>query len=236
MADPFQDTRWSVVLAAARGGKDSRAALEWLCSNYWYPLYAYVRRKGCDAELARDLTQGFFVSLFEQDSLRRIDPKLGKFRAFLLASMNHFLSNEKEREAAVKRRAENPAFRVDLDGVERRYELESSSELSPEAMFESKWARTVLDRAMRRLREEHESTDKGEMFRRLRGYLTGEEPAYDRLADDLGMTQGTLRVSVHRLRRRLGALLREEVAATVSDPAEVDGELRSLLEAAARNR
>lgn len=236
MGEQFQDTRWSVVLSAARGGKESRAALEWLCSNYWYPLYVYVRRKGVDVEHARDLTQGFFVSLLEQDSLKSIDPKLGKFRAFLQASMNHFLSNERAREAALKRRAGNPAFQVDLDGVERRYALEPAAGLDPEAMFESKWARTVLDRALRRLREEHQSGDKEEMFRRLREYLTGEEPAYDRLAADLGITQGTLRVSVHRMRRRLGALLREEVAETVADPAEVDDELRSLLEAAARNR
>jgi len=236
VADRFQDTRWSLVLSAAHGGEDSRAALEWLCTSYWYPLYAYVRRRGYDVESARDLTQGFFVSLLERGALRRLDPELGKFRAFLLASMNHFLANEQERAAALKRRTDNPAFHIDLEDVERLYALEPVEGLGPEALFESRWARTVLDRALRRLREEHESADKGELFRRLSGYLTGDEPSSDRLADELGMEPGTLRVAVHRLRRRLGAILRDEVAQTVSNPAEIDDELRNLLEAAGRNR
>lgn len=224
------------MLSAAHGGGDSRAALEWLCTSYWYPLYAYVRRRGYDVESARDLTQGFFVSLLERGALRGLDPELGKFRAFLLASMNHFLANEVERQAALKRRADNPAFCIDLENVERLYALEPVEGLGPEALFESRWARTVLDRALRRLREEHEATDKGELFRRLSGYLTGDEPSSDRLADELGMEPGTLRVAVHRLRRRLGAILRDEVAQTISNPAEVDDELRSLLQAAGRNR
>jgi RNA polymerase sigma-70 factor (ECF subfamily) len=225
-----------VVLSAARGGEESRSALEWLCASYWYPLYAYVRRQGYDAERARDLTQGFFVSLLEREALRSLDRRLGKFRAFLLASMNHFLANERERSAALRRRADNPAFHIDLEDLDRRYGLEPEAGLGPEAMFETRWARTVLDRALLRLREEYESTGKGELFRRLSGYLTGEEPRSDRLAGDLGMEPGTLRVAVHRLRRRLGALLRDEVAQTVSDPADIDGELRSLLEAAGRDK
>jgi RNA polymerase sigma-70 factor (ECF subfamily) len=236
VGDRFQETRWSVVLSAAQGGEASRSALEWLCASYWYPLYAYVRRSGYGVEQARDLTQGFFVSLLERDSLRSVDPKLGKFRAFLLASMNHFLTNERERDAALKRRADNPAFLVDLENVEHRYALEGVGVLGPEAMFESRWARTVLDRALLRLKDEQESKDKGELFRRLSGFLTGDEPSFDRLAADLGMESGTLRVTVHRLRRRLGALLRDEVAHTVADPAEIDDELRSLLEAAGRGR
>ena len=236
MADRFQDTRWSVVLSAARGGDESKAALEWLCMSYWYPLYAYVRRRGHDSESARDLTQGFFVSLLERDALRSLDPKLGKFRAFLLASMNHFLSNEREREAALKRHAYVSARQIDLEGIERRYAGEPVAQFTPEALFESRWARTVLDRALKRLQEEHASVDKAELFRRLRGHLTGEEPSYEALAADFGMTQGALRVTVHRLRRRLGAILRDEVAQTVSDPAEVDDELRGLLVAAGRDR
>jgi len=236
VADRFLDTRWSVVLSAARGGAESRAALEWLCASYWYPLYAYVRRSGYDVEPARDLTQGFFVSLLERGSLQTLDPKLGKFRAFLLASMNHFLANEREREAALKRRADNSSFHVDLESVEHRYTLEDVEGLGPESLFESRWARTVLDRSLRRLKEEHASKGKEELFRRLSGSLTGDEPNLDRLAADLGMEPGTVRVAVHRLRRRLGALLREEVAQTVSDPEDIDDELRSLLEAAGRGR
>ncbi len=234
MADRFPTTRWSVVLTATRGDQESRAALESLCKTYWYPLYVFVRSHGHDAEQARDLTQSFFLSLLQQSALKAIDPRLGKFRAFLLASMNHFLSNHREREGAFKRRADDPAFRVDLEDAERQYNLEPAASLSPEEMFESRWARTVLDRVLRRMKEEHKSADKAELFRRLRGHLTGEEPAYDRLADDLGMTQGALRVAVHRLRRRLATLLREEVAQTVSDPTDIDAELRSLLQSAGR--
>lgn len=234
MADPFPTTSWGVVLSATRGDPKSVAALESLCKTYWYPLYVFVRHQGHDVEDARDLTQSFFVSLLQQSALKAIDPRLGKFRAFLLASMNHFLSNHRVRERAFKRRADDPAFCVDLEGAERQYALEAVASLSPEELFESRWARAVLDRGLRRLREEHESADKMELFRRLRGHLTGEGSAYDEVADDLGMTQGAVRVAVHRLRLRLGSLLREEVAQTVSDPADVDAELRSLLQAAGR--
>ena len=236
VADPFQDTRWSLVVSAAHGGDASRAALEWLCTAYWYPLYAYVRRKGHDVESARDLTQGFFASLLEPGALRGVHPERGKFRAFLLASMNHFLANEFNRATAFKRRTDDPAFQVDLDEIERNYGLEPVANLGPDDLYESRWARTVLDRALRRLRQEYESTDRGELFRRLGGYLTGDEPSSDRLAEELDMEPGAIRVAVHRLRRRLGAILRDEVAQTISNPADVDDEVRHLLKAAGRDR
>ena len=220
--DRFQTTRWSLVLTAVRGGAQSREALAWLCTTYWYPLYAYVRRQGHDAQTAQDLTQSFFVSLLEQSALEKIDPKLGKFRAFLLASIKHFLAHHRERENALKRRMNDPTLRVDLEDAERRYALEPSSGLSPEELFEARWARAVLQRALRRLREECETTGKG------------DEPDYERVARELETTTGALRVAVHRLRRRLGALLREEVAQTISDPDDLDDELRNLLQAASR--
>ena len=232
MADPFQTTQWSVVLSAARGGEKSRAALGRLCEIYWFPVYAFVRRKGLDADAARDLTQAFFAHLLEHDTLRSIDPKLGKFRAFLLASVKNFAANEHQRANALKRRAEDPAFHVDLDLAEARYQ--PSERLGPDEMFEAKWARTVLDRAIERLQNEHETAGKAELFRRLGAYMTGEEPHYDSLARDLDMTAGALRVTVHRMRRRLGSLLRDEVARTVADEADIDSELRSLLVAAGR--
>ena len=232
--DRFQTTRWSLVLTAVRGGAQSREALEWLCTTYWYPLYAYVRRQGHDAQTAQDLTQSFFVSLLEQSALEKIDPKLGKFRAFLLASIKHFLAHHRERENALKRRMNDPTLRVDLEDAERRYALEPSSGLSPEELFEARWARAVLQRALRRLREECETTGKGPIFQRLSGHLTGDEPDYERVARELETTTGALRVAVHRLRRRLGALLREEVAQTISDPDDLDDELRNLLQAASR--
>lgn len=231
MGDLFRTTQWSIVLKAARGGPDSHEALERLCGSYWPPLYAFVRRRGHDAEAARDLTQSFFTGLLEQRALRRIDPRMGRFRAFLLASMKNFLVNEFDREQAQKRRADNPRFLVNLEQAERGYPAATS--LDPEDLYESRWARTVLDRALGRLREENEGSGRAELFRRVRDHLTGDDPDYERLAD-LGMSPGALRVAVHRMRRRLGALLRDEVAQTVSDPAEVDAELRCLLQAAAR--
>jgi len=234
MADRFQTTRWSLVLTASRGGEGSVEAMEWLCSTYWYPLYGFVRRQGHDSEAARDLTQSFFLSLLERKSLQRIDPREGRFRAFLLASIKNFLSHERDHEQALKRRSNDPGLRLDFEGAEDRYRREGAAEMSPEDLYESRWARTVLDRALHRLGEEHERTDKAELFHRLSGHLTGEEAPYESLAAELGMTTGALRVAVHRLRRRLGALLRAEVTQTVSDPDDVDGEIRNLLQAVGR--
>ena len=234
MADRFQTTRWSLVLAAAKGGEGSAEALEWLCATYWYPLYGFIRRQGHGSEEARDLTQSFFLSLLDRKSLRRIDPLEGRFRAFLLASIKNFLSHESDRKRALKRRSDDPAFRMDFEHAEARYLREGTGSLTPEDLYASHWARTILDRALRRLGEEHETTGKGETFRRLSGHLTGEEPPYDRLAADLGTTEGALRVAVHRLRLRLGDLLRAEVGQTVSNPGDIDGEIRNLLQAIER--
>jgi len=234
LADRFQTTRWSLVLAAAQGAEGSGEALEWLCATYWYPLYAFVRRQVHDAEAARDLTQSFFLRLLDRQGLRRIDPQQGRFRAFLIASMKHFLANERAREHALKRRTDDPGFRVDIAGAEERYLAEPATTLGPDDLFEAKWALAVLDRAIARLRQEHEATGKGDLFRHLRGHLTGDEAPYDQLTAALGMTEGALRVAVHRLRQRLGALLREEVGQTVSDPAAIDDEIRNLLRAAGR--
>jgi len=234
LSDRFQTTRWSLVLAAAKGEHGSAEALEWLCATYWHPLYGFIRRHGNDPESARDLTQSFFLSLLGRNSLQSIDPSNGRFRAFLLASVKHFLSNERERAQALKRRADDIALHLDLEDAERMYLLEPAPGLGPEELFEAKWARTVLDRAMKRLREEHETTGRGDLFRRLSGHLTGEETPYGVLAGELDMSEGAIRVAVHRLRNRLGSLLRAEVAQTVADPRDVDGEIRHLLQAAGR--
>jgi RNA polymerase sigma-70 factor (ECF subfamily) len=230
LGDRFTTTRWSLVLTAARGD-DSGEALEWLCRTYWFPLYGFVRSKGHDAESARDLTQSFFLSLLERKDIRKLDPELGKFRAFLLAAMKNFLANEREREQALKRRTDDPAFHVDLSEAERWYAHGSIDGMTPDEIFEAKWARTVLDRALERLRD-----DAGEpkRFHQLSRYLTGEEPDYTGVAEGLGTTPGALRVAVHRLRRKLGNLLRDEVAQTVADLGDVDAELRSLLQACSR--
>ena len=211
MSDPFKTTRWSLVLTAAAGTEGSREALEWLCATYWFPLYAFVRRQGHDPDAARDVTQSFFLRLLDRKALRRLDPQQGRFRAFLLASMKNFLANERARDAALKRRIEDPAFKVSLDDAESRYLGEPASRLGPEEIYETQWALAILDRSIGRLGDEQEATGRGELYRRLRGYLTGDDPPYDRLAADLQMTEGAVRVAVHRLRRRLGVLLREEV-------------------------
>lgn len=234
MADRFETTRWSLVLAAARGEEGSVEALEWLCATYWQPLYAFIRRQGHDSETARDLTQSFFLSLLDRNSLQRVDPREGRFRSFLLAAIRNFLAHEWERQRALKRRTEDPAFRLDFDGAEERYLRDGAAASSPEDLYESRWARTVLDRALHRLGEEHEATGRGEIFRRLSGHLTGEEASYDRLAAELGMTAGALRVAVHRLRRRLGDLLRAEVAHTVANSDDVQAEIRNLMQAIGR--
>lgn len=234
MTDRFQTTRWSLVLAAAQGVEGSREALEWLCTTYWYPLYAFVRRQGPDAESARDLTQSFFMHLLDKEALRRIDPQQGRFRAFLLAAMKNFLANERAHLQAFKRRTDDPAFRRSLDEAEERYLRDPATHLGPEELFETKWAQAVLDRATRRLGEEMAAGGKGELYERLRGHLTGDDAAYDRIAEGSDMTPGALRVAVHRMRRRLGALLREEVAQTVSESEDVDQEIRRLLEAVGR--
>jgi len=235
VAERFETTRWSLVLAAAQGAEGSREALEWLCATYWYPLYAFVRRHTHDLEASRDLTQSFFLSLIDGDSLRRIDPGQGRFRAFLLASVKHFLANERARVDALKRRADNPAFQLPLDDAEARYLADPTFGLDPEQVFETRWALAVLDRALRRLREEHETSGKGALFRRLGGYLTGDDGgSYEGIARELEMTEGALRVALHRMRLRLGALLRKEVVQTVASPAEVDEEIRNLLQALGR--
>lgn len=229
MGDQFQTTRWSLVLAAGQGTHGSHEALEWLCATYWYPLYAFVRRQGLDVESAHDMTQSFFLMLLDGPSLQRLDPRHGRFRAFLLASMKHFLSNQRARERAIKRRTSDRAFVLSLDEAEERYGREHAGGLTPEEHYETRWALEVLARAIQRLGSEQDTTGRGEQWRRLQGHLTGDEIPYATLAAELGTTDGALRVAVHRLRRRLGELLREEVAQTVAASSDVDEEIRHLL-------
>jgi len=230
MPDDFKTTRWSVVLAAAGRESDRGDALGWLCEAYWYPLYAFVRRRGHDPESARDVVQSYFLRVMEKDVFQGVDPGAGKFRAFLLASMKNFLSNEREREQAQKRRAENPAFTVSLDGADELYRREASQELNAEELFEKRWALTVLARAVDRLGQEYDQLGRGDLFERLRGLLTGDaEDSYAEIAAALDMKQGAVKTAIHRMRNRLGRVLREEVAQTVSDPDQLDDEIRHLL-------
>lgn len=232
MQTRFATTSWTQVLAAREApSTEARQALEGLCRVYWYPLYALVRRQGHDAEDARDLTQAYFAELLEKGYLEDYDPERGRFRVFLAASMRNFLSKQREKARAWKRGGRADVISLDAQEVEGRYRLEPQDRLTPEQIFERRWALTVLERALGRLRREQEDTDRGREFGALEGYLTGahSRTSYRDVAASLGTSEGAVKMSIHRLRQRFGQLLRAEIAETVSSPAEVDDEVRHLL-------
>jgi RNA polymerase sigma factor (sigma-70 family) len=230
MAARFPTTQWSVVLAAR--GSDSaevRDALESLCGAYWYPLYAYTRSRGHDPETARDLTQAFFTHLLERDFLQPVAPEKGRFRSFLLASLKNFLSHERERTQALKRGGGVSTLSMDGEDAEGRFGREPVDRLTPEQVFERRWGLTIMQRAMERL--EAAASSRPEQFERFKGYLTGAEPAlaYREAAAELGLSEGAVKTAVHRLRKEYGRILREEIAATIAEPGDLDDELRHLL-------
>ena len=230
----FATTEWSLVLAAGDGrAPDSRKALASLCETYWYPVYAQIRFRGWDAETAKDLTQGFFAELLEKRSLRRADPQRGRFRSFLKSSIDHFLSHERRRAAALKRGGGRSLISLDFDDAEAQYRLEPTADRAPDRLFERRWARATLNRVLARLEEESDATGEGHRLRRLASFLTGRTPGerYRHVAAELGMSETAVKVAVHRLRRRYGQLLRVEVARTIDDPREVDAEIKYLFSA-----
>ncbi len=230
---PGYRTDWGVVQAASQAVPESSEALEKLCRTYWYPLYAYVRRKGYEAADAQDLTQEFFARMLERPWLQGVDPAKGKFRSFLLASMNHFLANEWRRGQAQKRGGGQPVFSLDAAAAEDRYRFEPSHDESPDRVFERRWALTAIERALERLGEEKFVSSRSELLEALKETLTGGtgRPRYAQLAARLGMTEAAVKKAAQRLRERFAQLLRTEVARTVSDAREVDGEMRSLFAA-----
>jgi RNA polymerase sigma-70 factor (ECF subfamily) len=229
----FATTHWSLVLAARDRAEPGAAdALASLCALYWYPLYAYVRRRGHDADAAHDLTQEFFARLLEKDFLAAVDRGKGKFRSFLLAACNHFLANEHDRARARKRGGGRPLLSLDAADAEGRYRAEPAGGLTPEKLFERRWALALLQQVMARLRAEFEARDKGRLFDHLRGFLVGEKgPGYRQTANELGMTEGAVKVAVHRLRQRYRELLHEEIGRTVTGPEQVEEEVRDLFRA-----
>ena len=223
-----------MVLAAGKdAASNADAALAALCQMYWYPLYAFVRRLGHQPADAQDLTQAFFARLLEKHYLRAADPERGRFRSFLLASCKHFLSKERDRAKAQKRGGGRKVLPLDFEAGERRYSLEPTHEATAEKVYERRWALTLLDQVFARLRNEFDRAGKRNEFDHLKVYLTGEATtlSYRDVAAELGMTEGAVKVAVHRLRRRYRELVREEIAHTVAGPDEVAEELRRLFAA-----
>lgn len=233
MSGRIATTQWSQVFTARDGtATEARRALEGLCQTYWQPLYAFFRHLGSDPEEARDLTQAYFAELLEKDLLAEVDADKGRFRSFLFSTSRHFLSHYRNRVQAIKRGGGAVTLSLDVAAAERAYSLQSATaEKTPEEVFEYRWAMTVIGRALERLREESVITGKERQFERLKGYLTSAEPQvpYRQVAEDLGMKEGTVKVAVHRLRKRFGQSLRAELVETVADAADVDDELRHLL-------
>ncbi|MGB8370603.1 MAG: RNA polymerase sigma factor [Limisphaerales bacterium] len=226
----FVTTHWSVVLTAGRNDTTrARAALENLCQTYWPPLYAYVRRRGHSPEDAQDLTQAFFARLLERNAVAAVAPEKGRFRSFLLASLNHFLSDEWDKARAQKRGG-GKVIPLDLQSAETRLGEIPVENFTPEKAFEHRWAITLLEQVYQRLGEEYRAQGKGTLFDALRTTLAGASDAapYAELARQLDMTEGAVKVAVHRLRQRYRELLRDTIADTVSTPDEVEDELRYL--------
>jgi RNA polymerase sigma-70 factor (ECF subfamily) len=235
-ASRFATTHWSVVLAAGSPSSSHyQEALNTLCRTYWFPLYAYLRRNGYDTHQAEDHTQAFFTYLLEKRGLRVADPEKGKFRSFLLATLKHFVGDERDRARAKKRGGGRKILSLDFDKAETWYALEPAHQLSPEKLFEKSWALTVVDRTIARLKAESVSTNKQKLFDHLKVYLTSrrDSTGYRDAAAELDMTEGAVKVAVHRLRARYRELLRDEIAQTVSTEAEIDQEIRDLFTALA---
>jgi RNA polymerase sigma-70 factor (ECF subfamily) len=227
----FLTTHWTVVRDA--GDPDSpgyRAALATLCETYWYPLYAYLRRYGCDPHEAEDLTQGFLARMLEKDDFRLADRERGKFRSFLMASLRNFVANERKHAKRLKRGGGATPVPIDVNDAERHYAQEAVEDLTPEKLFERSWALNVLEQAMDRLEAEWEKGGKTAQFDALKAYLTPgkESTTYREIAEALGMTEGAVKVAVHRLRRAYRAQLRAVIAETVSTEDDIEEEIRDL--------
>ena len=234
----FRSTHWSIVLTAAQNQTSAgQAALAELYRSYWYPLYAHVLRRGYSPQDSQDLTQGFFLHLLERRGLAQVDPDKGKFRAFLLASLQNFHSTAQRRERTIKRGGLCTFIPLDAQAVESRYQLEppDDSALNAEQMFDARWALTLLNKAMASVQAQYVARGKGKIFETLKGFLpsgsTKEPGCYHEAAVTLGVSEASVNTLIHRLRRQYSVALRCEVARTVRDPAAIDGEIHLLCEA-----
>lgn len=232
----FETTRWSLVVAAGAGdASDARAALATLCETYWYPLYAYVRRRGASPDDARDLTQGFLASLLERRDFEKVHQDRGRFRAFLLASLRHFLANDAAHRRTLKRGggAWHLPLDLDINSAEQRYVVEPPDPATPETLYERRWALTTIERVLASLRREWAESGREHDFDRLKACLLGQAPpgGYAALAASIGMTEGAVKVAIHRLRRQFQSSLRRDIAETVADASDIDDEIRYLIRA-----
>lgn len=227
----FATTHWSVVVAAGEtDSPQARAAMEQLCRAYWFPLYAYVRRQGRDAHEAQDLTQEFFLRLLDKQYLRLADSTRGKFRSFLLTSLKRFLVNDWEKACAAKRGGGQAKLPLDCGDAERRYLAEPAKDLTPDRVFEKRWAIALVERALDRLRDEYSAANKLKLFEELKGHVWGDgSDSYNELSVRLNTSEGALRIAAHRMREQFRRVLREEVAHTARTPKEIDEELRYLI-------
>lgn len=228
----FRTTRWSLIAAAGgTAGPDGRQALADLCRLYWYPVYAYVRRRGHDRHAAEDLTQAFFARLLETNDLAAADPARGRFRTFLLTACQHFLANRHDHDTAQKRGGGVRPLCIDFGEGEERFAREPADPHTPEAEFERRWALALLDQTLTDLRAEYAESGKVELFDTLKGTLTGDTAGYRELGVRLGLTEGAVKVAVHRLRQRYRDRLRAAIAETVNASEGVDAEIRDLFAA-----
>lgn len=238
VADPvFVTTRWSIVLQAGRpDSPEALAALTELCRNYWFPLYAYARRQGCDVHSAQDLTQGFFTKLLEKNYLSVADRRRGRFRWFLLTAFKCFLANEWDRTQAQKRGGGQQIVSFDGMSAEERYLHEPEDAASADQLYDRRWALDLLEGARSRLRAEYTEADRAERFKYLEAFLPGGQPTLSQaeIGEKIGMTEGSVKQEVFKVRRRYGELLREAVAQTVAHPDEVDEEIGYLIDVVCR--
>jgi len=232
-AASFATTQWAAVIAAEHpSSPDGRQALEQLCRTYWYPLYAFLRRQDHSPEDAQDLVQGFFLHLLQREVLQTVERDRGRFRSFLLATFKHFVADERKRGQALKRGGGQQFISLDLDGAEGRFQQEAVDEATAEEHFDRRWALTILEQALERLRAECAVDARNEIFEQLKGFVTGEQGpmSYAEAAARLGLGTGAAKSAIFRLRHRYHELIREEVSHTVATPEEVEDELRYMVE------
>ena len=224
-----------MVAAADSKSPDAKSALASLCETYWFPVYAFIRRSGHPHEAAQDLTQGFFTKVLEKNYFKDAKKERGRFRSFLLTSVRHYLSNQRDWDNAAKRGGGAPHLSMEFDDGDRKYQIEPVEDETPERIYERRWALAALDAAITRVSGKYEGAGRRKLFDKLRPFLTGDDPqSYATLASDLKMTEGSLRVAVYRLRQQFAECLREVIGETVEEQEEVADELRHLMAVVSR--